>query len=86
MFAKINALPGSQPQPPIRNRYRYRDVCQHGADMRWHVIRTLAVMAIEAIAVRHHVLHKSLQVVMYVSICILRDNYRGAGMLHEDMA
>ena len=80
MFPQINALPRAQREASAAQRQAQIHRRQRGADMRGHVIRALAGVGKQRIAVRHETLEKAFEIPAHVRVGVLLDEQRSRGV------
>ena len=85
MFPKIDALPGTQRQAPVRDGYRQRGLGQYAANVRGHIVGTFLGVPVERIPVRDASDHVGLEIGKNGRICILADNQGRTGVVDEYM-
>ena len=82
MFEYINPLPGSQDKPAVLKWNSELGLRQGGLDVRGHVVRSLAGMAIRTM-LGSYAREKIVQIQAYVGIGIFLDGKRGGCVAYK---
>ena len=84
MLEQVNALPGTQHQFAITNRYRNLHQRQGAANVRRHVVFAFHDVPIERPILSDQPPKEGLQIAPHVGVGVLLNDQRRAGMLAED--
>lgn len=77
MFPQVNALPRAERQASVAQGQAEVHGGERGADVRRHVVRALAGMDEERIAVGHEAVEEAFEIAAYVRVGVFLDEQRG---------
>ena len=85
VFAQIDALPHAERQLAIYDRYQHAGTQDSRLKMRGHIVRSLSVMLVVRIILRHGLVKIRLEIAANRGIGIFIDCQRGGRMLDKDL-